>query len=267
VHGENFSVAARLLPQRFRRHLLSVYVFARLVDDIGDEASGDRITLLDKVSRDLDRIYANREPRLGMLAELARTIHTCAIPRDPLDALIAANRQDQFVHRYATYADLAGYCELSANPVGELVLHVFGAATPQRIAWSDKVCTALQVLEHCQDVVEDLDRGRVYLPAHDMDRFGVQDADLKAPVASAPVRGLLAFETQRAVRLLDEGTPLVRSLHGAAKLAIGGYLAGGYATADALAAARYDVLTGTPRPGKVTTLRHWIRLLAQGGAA
>jgi squalene synthase HpnC len=261
VGQENFSVAARLLPPSFRRHLLAVYVFARMVDDIGDEATGNRITLLDKVSRDLDHIYTGHEPRHGMLSELAVTIRACHIPREPLDALVAANRQDQFVHRYATYADLLGYCELSANPVGQLVLHVFGVATPDRIALSDKVCTALQVLEHCQDVAEDLARGRVYLPAEDMDRFGVSDADLKAPVASTAVRALLAFQTQRALHLIEDGVPLVGRLSGWARLAVGGYLAGGLATAKAIADADYDVLAGTPRPNRADTLRYWIPLL------
>lgn len=262
VDQENFAVAARLLPPAFRRHLLAIYVFARLVDDIGDEATGNRITLLDKVSRDLDHIYAGRTPWHGMLSELSSTIHTCRIPRAPFDALIAANRQDQFVHRYGTYTELLEYCELSANPVGQLVLYVFGAATPDRIALSDKVCTALQVLEHCQDVAEDFERGRVYMPAEDLDRFGVSDADIKAPVAATHTRALVAYETQRATRLLDEGAPLVGRLRGWARLAVSGYLAGGYATAKAIADADYDVLSGTPRPTKVDTLRCWLLLLA-----
>lgn len=261
VGQENFSVAARLLPPVFRKHLLAVYVFARLVDDIGDEATGDRITLLDKVSRDLDHIYAGRTPWHGMLSDLSATIHTCHIPRAPFDALIAANRQDQYVHRYGSYSELVEYCELSANPVGQLVLHVFGVPTPERIALSDRVCTALQVLEHCQDVAEDFDRGRVYLPAEDLDRFGVTDADLKAATASTAVRALLAFQTQRARRLLEDGTPLVGRLTGWARVAVSGYLAGGFATAKAIADADYDVLAGTPRPSKADTLRYWLLLL------
>jgi squalene synthase HpnC len=266
VGQENFSVAARLLPQAFRTHLLNIYVFARFVDDIGDEATGNRITLLDKVSRDIDHIYADRTPAHGMLSELSVTIQACQIPRAPFDALIAANRQDQFVHRYGSYAELVQYCELSANPVGQLVLHVFGQATPDRIALSDKVCTALQVLEHCQDVVEDFERGRVYLPAEDLDRFGVTDADLKAPTATTAVRALLAFQTQRARKLLDDGVPLVGRLRGWGRLAVSGYLAGGFATAKAIADADYDVLTSTPKPSKVDTLGYWLRLLAPGGA-
>ena len=266
VGQENFSVAARLLPQAFRAHLLAIYVFARFVDDIGDEATGNRITLLDKVSRDIDHIYAGRTPAHGMLSELSITIQACQIPREPFDALIAANRQDQFVHRYGSYAELVQYCELSANPVGQLVLHVFGQATPDRIALSDKVCTALQVLEHCQDVVEDFERGRVYLPAEDLDRFGVTDADLKAPTATTAVRALLAFQTQRARKLLDDGVPLVGRLRGWGRLAVSGYLAGGFATAKAIADAGYDVLASTPKPSKVDTLGYWLRLLVPGGA-
>jgi squalene synthase HpnC len=267
VGQENFSVAARLLPPVFRRHLLAIYVFARLVDDIGDEATGNRITLLDKVSRDLDHIYAGRTPLHGMLSDLAVTIRICHIPRGPLDALIAANRQDQFVHRYGSYAELLDYCELSANPVGQLVLYVFGVPTQDRIALSDKVCTALQVLEHSQDVAEDFDRGRVYMPAEDLDRFGVSDADLKAPVASTAVRALVAFQTQRARRLLEDGVPLVGSLRGWGRLAISGYLAGGFATAKAIADADYDVLAGTPKPTKADTLRYWLLLMAGRGVS
>jgi len=262
---ENFSVAAGFLKNDISQHLLAIYVYARLVDDIGDEATGNRITLLDKVSRDVDRIYAGRMPEHAMLADLARTIQACRIPREPFDALIEANRQDQFVHNYASYADLVGYCELSANPVGHLVLYVFGQANPDRMVLSDRICTALQILEHCQDVVEDLNKGRVYLPQEDLDRFGVESSDLKGPPSSVEVRALLAFQTQRALRLLDAGRPLVGSLRGAAKLAISGYLAGGIATAEAIAAAGYDVLAGTPKPSKLNTLRHWAGLLATGG--
>lgn len=265
VEGENFSVAARLLPAAFRRHLLAVYSFARLVDDIGDEAIGNRITLLDKVSQDLDRIYAGQEPWHGSLHDLPATIQTCSIPREPFDALIAANRQDQVVQRYSSYDELLAYCELSANPVGHLVLHVFGQFTSARRELSDRICTALQILEHCQDVLEDLERGRVYLPQEDLDRFGVAESELKSPPSTTPVRALLAFETQRALRLLDDGAPLIPQLHGWARLAVSGYLAGGLATAKAIADANYDVLTSTPKPAKTATLSQWTRLLVTAG--
>jgi squalene synthase HpnC len=150
--------------------------------------------------------------------------------------------------RYATWAELRGYCELSADPVGRLVLHVFGAATPDRFTASDAVCTALQLVEHCQDVAEDLARGRLYLPAEDLARFGVREAELREPHASAAVRALLRFEVERVRALLDRGAPLVRSLRGRARLAVAGFVAGGRAAADAIERRGFDVLPGAPRP-------------------
>ncbi|WP_225978018.1 squalene synthase HpnC [Gandjariella thermophila] len=266
ARGENFTVASYLLPSRIRRRLMSIYAFARLVDDIGDEVPGNRMVLFDKISRDLDRLYAGFPPPYQLYRDLAATINECRIPRDPFDRLVAANRQDQVVRRYDTFDDLLGYCTLAANPIGHLVLYVFDVMSERRKVLSDKVCSALQVLEHCQDVPEDYGRGRIYLPTEDLKRFGVAESDLAAPRASREVRALLAFETQRALRLLDEGSPVVETLTGAARLAVAGYVAGGRATAAALAEARFDVLTGTPRPRRSRTVAEWVRLLAVGGA-
>jgi phytoene/squalene synthetase len=124
---------------------------------------------------------------------------------------------------------------------------VFEAATPERVALSDRVCTALQLVEHWQDVGEDFRRGRIYLPAEDRERYGVQRADLGAKSTSAPVRRLLAFEVERARRILDEGAPLVGRLHGRARIAVAGYVGGGRAALDAIAASNYDVLPAAPR--------------------
>ena len=165
---ENFPVASRILPRRVRGHLLALYGFARLVDDVGDEASGDRLALLDWLDAEVDRVYAGA-PTVPVTARLAATVRACAIRPDPLRALIAANRQDQRITRYETIDDLFAYCELSANPVGRLVLAVLGAATPERVRLADAICTGLQLTEHWQDVVEDLDRGRVYVPLADLD--------------------------------------------------------------------------------------------------
>ena len=185
------------------------------------------------------------------------------MPREPFLRLIEANRRDQLVGSYATFEELAGYCDLSANPVGELVLHVFGRATPDRIALSDRVCTALQLAEHCQDVEEDYGRGRVYLPAEDLERFGVGPDHLAARETSPSLRRLLAFEVDRARRLLAEGTPLVGRLRGRARLAVAGYVGGGRATLDAIAAADYDVLAVTPRASCTQRARSTIAVLRQ----
>ena len=251
---ENFAVAARVLGRETGRHLMAIYGFARLVDQLGDEVDGDRLALLDALEAELDRVYSG-EPGHPIMRTLQTTVHACAMPRGPFDRLIAANRRDQVQARYATFDDLVDYCTLSADPVGELVLYVFGVATPERIALSDRVCTALQLVEHWQDVAEDFARGRVYLPAEDLARFGVTDADLGARETGAALRELMAFEVARARTLLDEGAPLVGTLRGRARLAVAGYVGGGRANAEAIVRAGHDVLAGPPRAGGAARIR------------
>jgi squalene synthase HpnC len=190
---------------------------------------------------------------------LQRTVRARAIPRDPLLRLIEANRQDQRVNHYPDRAALHAYCHLSADPVGELVLHVFGAATPENVALSDRTCTALQIVEHLQDVGEDRARGRVYLPQDDLARFGATDDDLRAATVSPALAGVLAFETAHARDLLRAGTPLVPRLPPRAALAVAAFIGGGRAALDALERGGYDVLGARPRPAPgrlaLTTLR------------
>jgi squalene synthase HpnC len=226
--SENFPVALRFLPATLRTRLETIYGYARLVDELGDELPGDRNAALDWLERDLDRAFeGNAEhPLLQRVTSLVRDTN---VTREPFARLIEANRQDQVVARYATWDELAHYCTLSANPVGELVLASIGAATPERVCWSDDVCTALQLVEHLQDVGEDLARGRVYVPAEDLERFGV--TDLAQPLPP----GLIAFEVERARTLLASGMPLVASLRGSGKLAVAAYVGGGRAAANALA--------------------------------
>ncbi|MEW2318466.1 squalene synthase HpnC [Streptomyces bauhiniae] len=268
---ENFPVAPFFLPRAWRTDLMAVYGFARLVDDIGDgdlapggadarvlgvppELAGDRLALLDAFEADLGRVF-DGTPHHPLLRRLQPTVRRRGLTPEPFLGLIAANRQDQLVTRYETYDDLRAYCELSANPVGRLVLAVTGTATPERVRRSDAVCTGLQIVEHLQDVAEDLGRDRIYLPAQDMKRFHVQESDLAAPSAGASVRALVAFEAQRARDLLNEGAPLVGSVHGRLKLLLAGFVAGGKAAVRAIAAADHDVLPGPPKPGKLQLLR------------
>jgi squalene synthase HpnC len=255
ARDENFPVAFRLLPSRLRRDLRAIYGYARLVDDIGDEYEGDREAALAEVEADLDRIYAGEEPRNETLEPIARTIREHDIPREPLQKLIEANRVDQRVHGYPTYEDLLQYCELSANPVGRLVLHVLGAATPERLELSDRVCTALQLLEFWQDVPEDLGKGRVYIPFEDLQQYSVTEEDLREPAAPTNVKTLLYFEARRTRLLLEDGAPLVQSLSGWGKLAVAGYVGGGLATLDALEAVEYDVIPGAPKASKGDILK------------
>jgi len=263
---ENFSVASRLLPRRARRHLLAIYAFARLVDDVGDEAPGNRGQLLDVVDDDIDRLVGDAVPRIAVLRALAPTVRECHLPLDPFHRLVEANRRDQTVHRYPDFATLREYCTLSANPVGHLVLGVFDVATADRLALSDDVCTSLQLVEHWQDVAEDAASGRIYLPQEDMARFGVAEADLRAEHAGSGLRRLLAFEVARAQALLTRGARLVGSLPGPARLAVAGFAGGGQAALDALAVADFDVLAGAPKAGPGAILAATGRLLLRRSA-
>jgi squalene synthase HpnC len=246
AQGENFPVASRLLPRAARTHLLAIYGFARLVDQLGDEAQGDRLAALNWLEGELDAAYAG-QARHPLMARLSTTLAQCALPREPFLRLIEANRMDQSVTRYRTWEQLERYCALSANPVGELVLTVFGLASAERIALSDRICTALQLVEHCQDVAEDLARGRVYMPAEDMRRCGCSPQDLAAAHAGDGVRALVAFQVARARALLSAGAPLIDTLSGRPRLAVAGFLGGGFAAAQAIEDAGFDVLAGAPK--------------------
>ncbi|MGV9315906.1 squalene/phytoene synthase family protein [Streptomyces sp. NPDC003691] len=195
------------------------------------------------------------EPRHPLLRALVPSVRRHALTPEPFLGLIAANRQDQRVRRYADYGELLAYCELSANSVGNLVLQVSGTLTPERLLRSDAVCTGLQIVEHLQDVREDLARDRIYLPADDMRRFHVSEADLAAPVATASVRSLIAYQADRARKLLLEGVPLVGSVRGRLRLLLAGFVGGGLAAVDAVAAAGFDVLSGPPKPARAQLLR------------
>jgi squalene synthase HpnC len=285
---ENFPVAPRFLPGAWREGLMAVYGYARLVDDIGDgdlapggrdaaylglesgwedHHSADRLMLLDAFEADLRRVFDSAGPQPGhpLLRALVPTVRKNRLGPEPFLALIEANRQDQKVRRYADFGELLGYCELSANPVGRLVLAITGTATPERIRGSDAICTALQIAEHLQDVAEDLRRDRVYLPAEDMERFGVSESDLSAPTAGASARALIAFEAERAGRLLTEGDPLVHSVHGRLRLLLAGFSGGGRAALRAIRLAGYDVLPGPPQATKRALLREVMATLRRKG--
>ncbi|WP_199920852.1 squalene synthase HpnC [Streptomyces sp. NRRL S-237] len=272
--AENFPVAPVFLPRAWRDGLTAVYGYARLVDDIGDgdlapgghdavllgldpAAVDDRPAMLDALEADLHRVFGGTDgpPRHPLLQSLQPVVRAHDLTPEPFLGLIEANRQDQRVARYETYADLVGYCELSANPVGRLVLSLTGTSTPERIRRSDAVCTALQIVEHIQDVAEDLGRDRIYLPAEDLRRFHVTESELAAPSAGASVRSLIAFETERARELLDEGPLLVGSVHGRLRLLLAGFVGGGRAALRAVTAAGFDVLPGPPKPTRSGLLR------------
>lgn len=259
---ENFPVALRLLPAPERDRLVAIYGFARLVDDIGDELLPveARPAALDWAEQELER--ARRHEATHPLFVALSTVldlgdHVVAAMED----LITANRLDQVISRYETYDDLLASCALSANPVGRLVLAVFGALSAERLACSDDVCTGLQLAEHLQDLAEDARRGRIYLAAEDRRRWGCDEQDLLAPTASMPVRQLVADYARRARELLGSVGPLAEGLAVRHQLALAGFAAGGLAALDAIADAEFDVLGVTCRPSRWRLVVHGGRLL------
>ncbi len=259
---ENFPVASRVLGRRLRESLLGIYGFARLVDQVGDESEGDRPALLDWLDAEVDRMCRGQTPAHPALARMAAVARESDIPAEPLHRLVEANRVDQTIGSYATFDDLLGYCALSADPVGRMVLYVFDAATPERMELSDAICSGLQVAEHLQDVREDLARGRVYLPQADLVRFGCDESDLATAPSPESVRTLVAFEVERARKLFDRGAPLIGTLRGRARLAVTAFVAGGRAALAGIERGGYALELRPPRPswpGRIAALARTVR--------
>jgi squalene synthase HpnC len=264
---ENFPVASFLFSRALRPHLRAIYGFARLVDILGDEYEADRLAALDELEAQLDACYSG-EPTWEVMRELQPTIRECALPREPFLRLIEANRMDQRISEYETWADLKHYCVHSADPVGRLVLGVLGRSEPELVALSDDVCTGLQLVNFLQDVPRDLELGRVYLPAEDRRRFGVTELDRPSP----ELRRLLEFEAERARGLLSAGEELGRRLGGRTGRAVAVFARGGLAALEALERADWDIFNGRPRPSRARLAlaaipRRRLRRLPQAGRA
>jgi len=256
---ENFAVASRLIPRRYREHLLAMYGFARFVDDIGDLSSGDRTAQLNWAQSEIGRAFDGQGTH-PIFVRAAKSARALKMGIDPFLDLIQANRQDQVIRRYLSYLDLEQYCSLSANPVGQMVLAIFGATGDERSKRSDEACTALQIIEHLQDVREDAEHDRIYLPKEDLDRFNVTEDDLTKSTSSPVLCQLIAFESARARALLDASLDLVRLLHGWARIAVSGFIGGGLAQLDALAAANFEVLSRPVKATKSSMMKKTVRV-------
>jgi squalene synthase HpnC len=265
IGRENFPVAMRWLPRRIRCDLVAVYGVARLIDEAGDAAAGDRSALLDAVESDLRAAFAGRA-RHPLVRRLTPLAEAHGLTPDPFVRLIEANRFDQRSPDLVRWSDLVAYCALSAHPVGELVLRVFDQASPENLRDSNDVCTALQVLEHCQDVAEDARAQRCYLPAEDRAWFGCSSDDLTAAPAPESLRRTVALQVERARELLARGDALCRRLRGLARPVVAGYVGGGWATAAALENAGFDPNSLPVRPGRLATVRHALRTAWRGRA-
>ena len=249
--GENFPVGSVLFPRQLRPHIRALYCYARLVDELGDAFDGDRLAALDELEREVDAAFAG-EARWPVLRNVQPTIREFDLPREPFLRLIEANRMDQRVREYQTWADVKRYCVHSADPCGRLVLGVLRLLDdPDLVAASDSVCTGLQLVNFLQDVPRDLELGRIYLPADDRHAFG--DPPLDRPTED--LRALLRFEATRAAELLAGGEVLRERIGGRLGRAVALFGRGGLAALDALESAGWDIFTGRPRPSRARLAR------------
>ncbi|MDE3074010.1 MAG: squalene synthase HpnC [Chloroflexota bacterium] len=263
-HYENFLVVSWLLPKRLHQPMFNVYAYCRGVDDLGDEAEGDRLALLDDWERELEACYGGN-PTAPTFVALAETVRQYDLPMQLFRDLIQANRQDQTVSRYNTYADLEAYCRLSANPVGRLVLCLFGYRDEPRLALSDATCTALQLANFWQDVASDYhQRGRIYLPLEDLRRFGCAEEGLAVGRIDPAWRELMAFEVERARRLFHEGLGLVDLVDRRLRIDLRLFSLGGVEILDRIEAAGYDVLSKRPHVPAARQLVLLMRALVSG---
>jgi phytoene synthase len=248
-HYENFPVASLLLPAAQRGPIEAIYRFARSADDFADEGEltpQERLERLDAYRSALHGIARGEAPGEPLFAELARLVRSRGLPLQLLHDLLDAFSQDVLKQRYADFGELLEYCRRSANPVGRLLLHLFGAATPDNLAQSDAVCTALQLANFWQDVAIDYAKGRIYLPQDEMARYGVSEQQLAERRCDGAWRALIGFQLERTRAMFLSGAPLGRRLPGRIGLEIRATVQGGLRVLDKIAAAEGDVFRRRP---------------------
>ena len=258
THYENFHVATWFLPKRVRPYFESIYAFSRVSDDLGDEVASTEIALrlLGEWREMLDECYEAPERSLHpVYVALQQTIRETEVPKQLFEDLIDAFVMDQTHTNWESLAALEGYSKLSANPVGRLVLWVSGYRDEERARLSDKVCTALQLANFWQDVVEDWERGRRYLPACEMARFGVTDAEVATRRFTPGCRAMMQYLVEYAGAMLAEGGRISGEVDRELAVTLRLFEGGGRAALDGIVAQDYDVLARRPSVGKATKMR------------
>jgi squalene synthase HpnC len=261
-HYENFPVASVLLPRRLRRPVAAIYHFARAADDIADEGDlpdEERLRRLDQFRAELIHIARNEPPLTLLFQNLAAEIRQHALPLQPFYDLLDAFSQDVVKKRYADFPDLLDYCRRSANPVGNLLLHLYGEATPVNIAYSDAICTSLQIINFWQDVAKDYAIGRVYLPLDELAQYGVSEEQIAQGICDDAWRKLMKFQVDRARAMMISGKPLGSILTGRIGLEMRMIIAGGLRILAKLESAQYDMFRRRP----VLKPYDWVIMLAK----
>ena len=260
-HYENFPVASWLLPSALRKPIETIYAFARSADDFADEGAltiSERIALLNGYERELDCIATNTPSATPLFVDLAAVIHEHRLPIQLFRDLLSAFRQDVTKTRYANFDELMDYCRRSADPIGRLLLHLDRQTASQNLAWSDAICSALQLINHWQDVAIDWrknDGGRVYLPQDDLARFSLSELDIANQSRTTAWREMMAFQCERARKMLQFGAPLGRALSGRMGAELRVIIAGGSAIVDKIDAVEGDIFYRRPKLSKWDWLR------------
>lgn len=259
-HYENFPVGSILIPKQLRKHFYSIYAFARIADDYADENLGPdqspekRLELLEDWRAMLVDCCGERATHPVFIA-LAETITRFSLPLSLFEDLLSAFSQDVTTRTYQTFPDLLDYCRRSANPIGRLILLMFGYHEESQLSRSDQICTALQLTNHWQDVSNDLDKGRVYLPVDDMSRFRLTPADLVRPERRDDFKALMAFEVDRVRELFAQGKSLCSEVRGRLGIELRAVWLGGTRILDLIGSNSYDVLSRRPRISLIDRIR------------
>ncbi|MFZ0821332.1 MAG: squalene synthase HpnC [Candidatus Acidiferrales bacterium] len=262
-HYENFNVVSWLLPKRLHQHFYNLYAYCRWADDLGDEVADPKraLELLGWWDVELQECYGGK-PSHPVFVALAGTIRACDIPMQPFADLLVAFRQDQVVHRYATWEEMIGYCRYSANPVGLLVLYLCGYRDEKRQRLSDATCTALQLANFWQDVSRDLEKGRIYIPLDALRAHGLSFEDIEARRFSEKYVELMRDIIARTRKLFAEGLPLAEKVSGMIRVDVEMFSRGGLAVLDAIERMGYNTLERRPAIRKVTQAMMLVRALA-----
>lgn len=261
-HYENFPVASILMPKRLRKPVAAIYHFARAADDIADEgesSDGERLRQLDEFRNELASIAAQAIPLTPLFQNLAVEITQHDLPMQPFSDLLDAFSQDVVKKRYANFEELQEYCRSSANPVGTLLLHLYKEATQVNIAYSDAICTSLQLINFWQDVAKDDAIARIYLPLDEMAQFGVTENHIAHHICDDAWRELMKFQIDRTRAMMLQGAPLGSILTGRIGLEMRMIIAGGLRILDKLEAADFDMFRHRP----VLRPFDWVIMLAK----
>lgn len=246
-HYENFPVASVLIPRQMRPFVVAIYRFARHADDIADEGDApadERAAALDRLADDVRALWRHSPAGAAVVAALA-PLRDAALPGaddTPFLQLLSAFRQDLYQQRYVDREQLLDYCARSANPVGRLMLALFGATDPCALRHSDAICSALQLINFWQDAAIDATRGRIYVPQSSFAAAGITEAHFPSETVHC---GVVRVECEFARSLLLSGAPLLAALHGRFRWEIAFTIAGGQRILEKIAANDFDA---TRRP-------------------